>query len=90
MEGYRRVRTAELNVGDVVIVERKHFDYKTGAPQPSDYFRTIVGKHRTVSGEMFHLTSEPDWEFPQIPLWPSGWIYAGNGMMEQMWMKEEQ
>ena len=88
MEGYRRVNTSDLHVGDVVIVERKHFDYKSGAPRPSDYFRAIVGQHRTVAGEAFRLTGEPDWEFPQIPPWAMGWIYAGNGAMEQMWMRE--
>ena len=89
MDGYRRVNTSDLKIGDIVIVERRHFAWGTGKPLPSEYFRAIVGKHRTVAGDAFHLTSEPNWQFPEIPPWAMGWIYAGNGAMEQMWMKED-
>ena len=88
MEGYRRISYPDLKDGMVVILERKHFDYKTGAPKESDYYRTIVGHHHTVGGDAFHLTTEPNWEWPSVPPWHGRWIYAGNGGMCQMWTKE--
>ena len=89
MEGYRNVKSPELNDGQEVIVEIRHWDYKTGAPVESDYYRTIVGHHRTVAGMMAHLVAEPTVEWPQIPPWQSRWIYAGNDGQMQMWVKEE-
>ena len=85
---YEMVGIRDLAVGDVVIVESKHYD-KTGRPQDSEYFRTVVGEHRTVSGMMKHLTSEPDFTFPMIPPWQMGWIYAGNDAYTQMWRAKE-
>ena len=85
---YERVGIRDLAVGDVVIVEMKHFD-KTGRPQDSEYFRTVVGEHMTVSGMMKHLTSEPDSTFLRIPPWQMGWVYAGNYETMQMWRAKE-
>ncbi len=81
---YEMVSIHDINVGDVVIVESKHFD-RTGRPTDSEYFRTVVGEHMTVSGMMKHLTSEPDATFLNIPLWQGRWIYAGNNAYMQMW-----
>ena len=67
----------------------KHFDYKKGFPIESDYYRTIVGEHRTVAGMMFHLVNEPTADFPQIAPWAGRWIYAENSEVMQMWKKEE-
>lgn len=87
MEGFEMVNESELHVMDEVIVESKHFDYKTGYPVQSDFYRTIAGTHMTVSGERFHLASEPNMEFPSFPHWQGRWIYAGNDMMTQMWRR---
>lgn len=81
---YQMVSIHDLNIGDVVIVESKHFD-RSGIPTDSEYFRTVVGEHSTVSGMMKHLTSEPDATFLCIPPWQMGWIYAGNDSYMQMW-----
>lgn len=88
MEGYRQISCPDLKDGMVVIYERKHFEPKKGTPMDSDYYRTIVGHHRTVGGDAFHLTAEPNWEWPSIPPWQGSWIYAVNGGMCQMWAKE--
>lgn len=85
---YERVNSSDLNIGDIVIVESKHFD-KAGHPEDSEYFRTVAGEHMTVSGMMKHLTSEPDFTFPLIPPWQMGWIYAGNYMTMQMWRAKQ-
>lgn len=87
IDGYTTVNASDLNVGDVVIVERKHFDYKTGKPVEPEFFRTIVGEHNTVSGPMKHLVSEPSTEWPLIPQWQGRWIYAGNDALTQMWRR---
>ena len=87
-EGYRQVRTADLHVGDIVIMERRHFDYKSGRPVESEYFRAVVGEHMTVAGPALHLKADPSFEWPQIPPWQLGWIYAGNNELEQMWREE--
>ena len=89
MEGYKTVRAIDLHVGDIVIYERKHFDYKKGFPLESTFYRTIVGEHKTVSGMMFHLVNEPNLEFPQIAPWQGRWTYAENGEIWQMWSKGE-
>ncbi len=81
---YEMVNLKDITVGDVVIVEDKHYE-KTGIPADSEYFRTVVGEHPTVSGTMKHLTSEPDATFLSIPPWQMGWIYAGNNAHMQMW-----
>jgi len=86
---YEMVGIHDINVGDVVILESKHYYYKTGKPADSDYFRTVVGEHPTVSGMMKHLVSEPDATFLSIPPWQMGWIYAGNGEYNQMWRAKD-
>ena len=88
IDGYTTVNASDLSVGDVVIVERKHFDYKTGRPVESEYFRSIVGEHRTVAGMAKHLVSEPTVEWPAIPQWQGRWVYAGNNGMTQMWRRQ--
>ena len=88
MTGYKTVTHHDLHIGDEIIVERKHFDYKRGFPIESDYYRAIVGEHRTVAGMAFHLVSEPSVEFPHIPPWAARWIYAENNEIMQMWRKE--
>lgn len=85
---YEMVGIRDLAVGDVVIVQSKHYD-KTGRPADSDYYRTIVGEHPTVSGMMKHLTIELDLTFLSIPPWQMGWIYAGNDAYTQMWRAKE-
>jgi len=81
---YEMVGLKDINVGDVVIVESKHYE-KTGRPTDSEYYRTVVGEHMTVSGMMKHLTAEPDATFLNIPPWQMGWTYAGNYAYMQMW-----
>ena len=88
IDGYTTVNASDLSVGDVVIVEQKHFDYKTGRPVESEFFRAIVGEHSTVSGRMKHLVSEPTLEWPSIPQWQGLWTYAGNNAVTQMWRRK--
>lgn len=85
IDGYRPVNATDLNVGDVVIVERRKYDYKTGRPVPSEYYRAIVGEHNTVAGPMKHIVNEPTIEWPQIAPWAGKWIYASNDSVTQMW-----
>lgn len=75
-------------IGTVVILERKHFDYKTGRPVESSYYRTIMGEHHTVGGMLRTLHREPNWEWPEIPPWQGSWIYAGNDGTTQMWVEK--
>ena len=89
LEGYRTATIRDLHVGDVVIVECKHFDYKTGRPLEPDYYRTIVGEHQTVTGMAFDLTPDPTFDFPHIPSW-QGKPYAGNNNLMQMWIKDNE
>lgn len=84
-EEYEEVNEPDLSVDDVVIVERKRWDYNSGAPKRSLFFRARVGEHRTVAGPKKHLVNEPDLDFPNIAPWQQGWIYAGNDSMIQMW-----
>lgn len=86
-EGYEPVIAPDLHVGDEVILESRRFDYKKGFPIDSEYFRTIVGEHRTVAGMAFHLANEPNIDFPRIAPWQGRWIYAGNDGVTQMWRK---
>lgn len=81
---YEMVGLKDVNIGDVVIVESIHYN-KTGRRTDSEYYRTVVGEHPTVSGMAKHLTSEPDATFLNIPPWQMGWIYAGNDAYTQMW-----
>lgn len=85
---YERVEIRDLAVSDVVIVESMHYN-KTGRRTDSEYYRTIVGEHATVSGMAKHLTSDPDSTFLSIPPWQMGWIYAGNDAYTQMWRVKE-
>lgn len=89
MEGYKHVSTLDLHVGDEVIVEHLHWDYKTGQPVESSFYRAIVDQHRTVVGMAFDLVSEPSVYWPEIPPWMNGKIYAGNDSNTRMWMREE-
>ena len=88
MDGYKRISTKDLADGMEVIVESMHWD-NLGRKIASDFYRAIVGHHRTVAGDMFHLVSEPVLDWPQIPPWQLGWIYAGNDGHIQMWVKED-
>ena len=84
--GWKIVTADQLNVGDEVIMERRHIDHR-GYPAPSDYYRMVVGEHRTVAGPRKHLTADPNVEFPHIPAWGMNWVYASNDMMTQMWRR---
>ena len=88
-EGYEAVNTNNLNTGDVILLERKHFEKKTGKPVQSTFYRCVVGEHKTVSGMMKHLVNEPDFDWPQIAEWANEWVYAGNDGVHQMWKKEK-
>ena len=88
MEGYKRVTEADLHVGDEVILETHHWDYKTGRPIESDFYRTIVDQHKTVAGMAFDLVSVPNLEWPKIPPWMRNRIYAGNDVINTMYVKE--
>lgn len=86
-ENYEPVKTSDLAVGDVVIVERKKWDYDTGRPVPSDFFRAIVGERATVSGPQKYLTNEPSAEWPAFAPWL--WkLYAYNDSNHQMWREK--
>lgn len=84
-EGYEAVIESDLRIGDEVILERRRFEYKTGAPVDSEYFRAIVGEHNTVAGPRKHLVNEPTVAFPLIAPWGARWTYAGNSETQQMW-----
>jgi len=86
-EGYERYRNELLPDYTVVIVERLKFDYKTGAPKDSEYFRGVTLKCRTVSGPVLRIYNEPDVEFPAIAGWSLGWIYANNDAVTRIWRK---
>lgn len=88
LEGYKNVTASQLHVGDVVIVERYRWDFRTGSPLPSVFYRAVVDQHQTVSGPMFDLRNEPSAEFPEFAPW-QGKIYAANDSTMQMWMKDE-
>lgn len=85
---YESVIASQLEDGQTVIVERMRFDYKTGAPGDSVYYRAIVGHHKTVSGLSAHLVNEPDAAFPQFAPWAGHWIYAENNGTMQMWREK--
>lgn len=87
IDGYRPVNHSDLEDGMEVILEIKHWDLK-GHRIASDFFRTIVGHHMTVSGRAWHLVSSPVIDWPQIPIWQLGWVYAGNDGHKQMWAKD--
>jgi len=89
-EEYTRVDANNLKVGDIVIVEHIRFDYDTGTPVDSIYYRAVVGEHMTVGGPMFRLINEPDLSFPNIATWSCGYIYAGNSGTCQMWKRRKQ
>lgn len=88
IDEYEPITGADLEDGQEIIYEQKRWHRQKGYPVESTFYRTIVGHHRTVSGDMFHLVPEPDLNFPNIPPWQGGWIYAGNGHDHQMWRKK--
>ena len=88
-EGWELVNESQLRVMDEVVVERKHFDYKSGYPVGSSYYRAIVGEHKTVAGPRKHLTNEPNVEFPEVAPWYGRRIYAGNDGVTQMWRRTD-
>ena len=69
-------------------MERRHYDYKTGAPMESSYYRTVAEEHESYTGPVIHLRNEPTFEFPEIAPWQGGWIYPANGALEQMWRRK--
>lgn len=56
------------------------------------YFRCVVGLHRTVSGRSVHITSAPSAEWPDAPSWcfddrhGCKWTYPGHGTT--LWVKK--
>ena len=63
--------------GTEVLCRQLHWD-KDSKPTTPTYYRTILGRHMTVSGMMEDLRPEPNADFPETPPWQMGWIYAGN------------
>lgn len=88
-DDYEPINGSDLEDGQEIIVEHKRWDYKSGYPVESLFYRAIVGHHKTVSGDMFHLVNEPDVNFPLIAPWQSRWIYAGNNGNTQMWRRKK-
>lgn len=86
-EQYEQVHEGRIHVGDIVIVERLRFDFKTGAPVDSEYYRAVIGQHNTVSGPRYHMTNEPDAEFPAFAPWSGRWIYATADSVTNIWRK---
>lgn len=97
-ERYRLVQSDELYgfrvpLGTEVIVKRTFNNPKTFRPQPEKtiYYRTILGKHSTVSGDMPHLVWERNDEFPAEPPWQSykygKWIYPDSCCGFTFWIK---
>lgn len=93
----RRVSLAEVEKmpdGTEIIWERMHYDSGTRKhPKweklPSEWFRTRLGRHWTVSGIMKDLHIDPDLEYPDADPWCTDWTYAGNSTMCQMWVREK-
>ena len=91
MTGYRMLESTEiknLQDGAEVIVERKHWEYKTGKPKESTFYRAVAGHHMTCAGIAVDLEAEPNLLFPEFPSW-QGKIYAENSGITQLWIKEE-
>lgn len=92
MNGYKVLEShkiKDIQDGEEVIVEQKHFEYKRGYPLKSTFYRAIVGHHMTCAGIMADLESEPDFNFPEIPPW-QGKIYAENSGVIQLWVRGEE
>lgn len=81
--------THDIQDGSEVIVERKHFEYKTGYPLPSTFYRTIVQTMKTAHGPKKILVPKPDLDFPEIPVWQLGWIFAGCDGVTRMLIKDD-
>lgn len=91
-ENYRQPDGREIKdlpEGTEVIVERKHWEYKTGAPAPSTFYRSTISGHMTVSGYMRTLHAEPDAYFPELAPWSLGWIYAATDAVTTLWIRKD-
>ena len=82
----------EMPDGTEIILERKHWDSGTRKhPKweqlPSEWFRTRLGRHMTVSGLMEDLHIDPDLEYPLGDVWQNNWCYAENHTHVQMWVR---
>ena len=85
-EDYELLDVNRVHVGDVVIVEHLRWDYKKGYQVDSVYYRAVIGRHNTVAGPMWHMTNEPDAEFPAFAPW-QGHPYAENNGNTRLWRK---
>lgn len=78
------------NLPDGLVVIAEVTKYETTGQQ-RHFYRCVIGHHRTVSGLMAHIISEPDEEWPDEPSWQYDkqnkckWIYP----VMQMWCKKE-
>lgn len=79
----QRINMNDISEGDEVIVEVHHWDYKTGAPKESTFYRTYAEWDKYG----YKLRHEPTVDFPLIPKWQLGWIPAGNTKQIQMWRR---
>ncbi len=65
----------KLPEGTVLIVERLSRDFKTYEIKERHYFRVRTQYRKTVAGQDVAIRSEPDSEWPEIPLWQLQWIW---------------
>ena len=78
------------NLPDGLVVIAEQTRYETDG-QRQAFYRCVIGHHRTVSGLMAHIISQPDEEWAEVPKWQYDkqnkcqWIYP----VMQMYCRKE-
>lgn len=97
-KGYKAIQTRELymhehKAGRVIIVRQELY---RNEHYTAHFYRTVLGYHRTVSGQEAHLVWEGTKEWPDEPPWQTGidelagkrWKYPNNE--DKHWIEEKE
>ncbi len=97
-KGYKAIQTRELYMhehkeGSVIIVRQELY---RNNHYTAHFYRTVLGYHRTVSGQEAHLVWEGTKEWPDEPPWQTGidelagkrWKYPNNA--DKHWIEEKE
>lgn len=87
-EEYEAVLQVDLHDGDEVVVEKLRYEYKTGRPAASEYYRTVAKQCRRYGTRTYKLYAEPSVEWPSIAPWQLGWIWADTDGNTRFWRRK--
>ena len=78
----------KLPEGSVLIVHRVWKDFRTNKMLREAFYRVRTQYRRTVAGPDVAIASEPDAEWPEIPVWSPPWLWL-EGRMDMGYYRVE-